>query len=168
MSGQPVIEPAKFARAGGDLRGSIALPEMPRLREALPSGDVGSADYRIRGFLDARERPAIEVEVSAHVTLACQRCLGSMQEQVASRRTLVFQSGADEFAPMDDEGESEDIVPDVQQLDVRQLVEEELLLSLPISPRHDEGVCEGEATTRHDESPALSESPFAILGSLRR
>lgn len=167
MSGQPVIEPAKFARAGGDLRGSIALSEMPRLHALLP-GDAGSASYRIRGFLDARERPAIEMQVSAQVTLACQRCLAAMQEQVTSRRTVVFQAGADEFAPMDDEDESEDIVPDVQQLDVGQLVEEELLLSLPISPRHDEGKCEGDAATQRDDSLGRSESPFAILGSLRR
>lgn len=166
MSGQPVIEPAKFARAGGDLRGSLPLSEMPRLREVLP-GDSGIASYHVRGFLDARERPAIEMEVAAQVTLACQRCLGPMQQQVGSRRTVVFESGADEFAPMDDEDESEDIVPDVQQLDVRQLIEEELLLSLPIAPRHEEGKCEGGTAAAH-QGPAPSESPFAILGSLRR
>lgn len=167
MSGQPVIEPGKFARVGGVLRGSIVLSEMARLREALPK-DAGTASYHIRGFLDARERPAIELDVGAEVTVACQRCLGPMAVRVASQRTVVFQSGADEFAPMDDEDESEDIVPEVQQLDVRQLVEEELLLSLPISPRHEEGNCEGDAAMKQDDSPAESASPFAILGSLRR
>lgn len=167
MSGQLVIEPAKFARNGGELSGVVALSAMARLREMLPN-DQGQVRYRIRGLVDARNRPALHLEVDAELAVACQRCLGAMRTTVASQRTVVFQSDANEFAPMDDEDESEDIVPEVQQLDVRQLIEEELLLSLPISPRHEEGKCEGDASPARETASEQRESPFAVLGSLRR
>jgi uncharacterized protein len=170
MSGQLLIEPAKFARLGGCLSGRLDVASMPRLRAELREED-GAVCYEVRGFLNQKGVPALEVSVSGEVRLSCQRCLGLVAQQVSSKRTLVFLSGLDEFAPMIDEDESEDVVPNVQRLDLRELIEEEVLLSLPISARHAELQCDENAMpqpAQRNEQQSSPESPFAVLGALKR
>jgi uncharacterized protein len=49
-------------------------------------------------------------------------------------------------------------------LDLLALIEDEVILSLPLAPRHDEGQCESVERRKSDEKP----SPFAVLAKLKR
>jgi uncharacterized protein len=77
----------------------------------------------------------------------------------------VLVPGADEFAQGGDEAQSEDLIPDVAQLELAPLLEEELLLALPLATRHDEGAC-GTGLEMAPE-PAVA-SPFAALAKLKQ
>ena len=74
--------------------------------------------------------------------------------------------GADEFAPFDDEDESTDVIPAVPRLDLRVLLEDEVMLGLPLAPRHTPGACAPQAEAPQAETEAPS--PFAALARLRR
>jgi uncharacterized metal-binding protein YceD (DUF177 family) len=52
---------------------------------------------------------------------------------------------------------------------VRELVEDELLLAMPLAPHHDEGMCLAPASgASHAAEPGASESPFSVLQKLRK
>src|SRR5512134_3399836 len=102
MSEQLVIEPARFARERGQRAGTLAPARLPRLAESL--GDAaGSVGYSVAGYMNERGFPTLHVEIDAALHLRCQRCLGSLAQQVRSQREIVLVPGADEFAQRDDE-----------------------------------------------------------------
>jgi len=165
MSEQLVIEPAKFATARGKLQGELAVASLHRLRDELHDG-AGSLAYRIEGLLNAKGQPALELEISGEVHLRCWRCLGSLDHHLRSRRTLTLLADLNEFAPFQDEAESEDVIPEVARLHLRELIEDEALLTLPIAAYHPEGTCAEIVQPNHGTDAVAS--PFASLARLRR
>jgi uncharacterized protein len=79
-------------------------------------------------------------------------------------RRVFFVAGEDAAASLD--AESEDDVLPLAPLDVKALVEDELLLALPLVPRH-EACPEPLPFEPGPEAPA-SEHPFAALAALKR
>lgn len=165
MSEQLVIEPGRFAREGRHLGGSLALSALPRLA-GLVKGN-GEAVYEVDGFVTSKGHNALRLKVGATVGLECQRCLERLEQSVESRRDIVFVPGADEFAQPDDEAETEDVIPEPDRLDLKELIEDELLLAMPLAPHHPEGDC-SMPRLQDDGSDASRESPFAVLGRLRK
>ena len=166
MSGQLVIEPGRFAREGRQLRGTLAIDTLPRLAGSVLQGS-GEVAYELDGFVTAKGHNALRLTVTATVGLACQRCLERLDQPVESRRDIVMVAGADQFAPPEDEAESEDIIPEPARLDVRELIEDELLLAMPLAPHHEEGMCSVPGS-QDDDTRRSTESPFAVLGKLKK
>jgi len=127
----------------------------------------GEAAYDVDGFVTAKGHSALRLKVSAAVGLECQRCLERLEQLVESRRDIVLVPGADEFAEPDDEAETEDVIPEPDRLDLRELIEDELLLAMPLAPHHPEGEC-SVPPLQNDGSDASHQSPFAVLGRLRK
>jgi len=206
MSEQLVIDPAKFAQRAEHLAGTLPLAALTRLQDQLwvsdplydpgrdefgraPDPDhtaedqrhVGAAasrsiHYDVTGFVSARGHPALHLALEADLLLPCQRCLGALPYHLEVRRDIVFVPGGDEFAPMSDEAETEDIIPQVPRLDLRALLEEEVLLGLPLAPMHEDEACAafaGHAEPDPGSSPGSSpadgnDSPFAVLARLKK
>lgn len=135
----------------------------PRLRE-LVRDTAGRLGYRLKGYRRSDGKPAIGLAVAGVVNLTCQRCLESMEHPVDSVRELVFveQSGLGELA---EEEPDADYLPAGEPLDVQETVEDEVLLSLPMAPKHDPGKCPGDAGAAAGTSVA---SPFAVLSTLKK
>ena len=114
-------------------------------------------------------RPALHLRARCVVPLACQRCLGELRVPLEVDRHIVFARDEDSAAALDDASE-DDVLALSGELDVRELVEDELLLALPLVPRHD--VCPGavrlsaqdaDFDAAGDERP----HPFAGLAALK-
>ena len=210
-----VIEPAKFAQRGDQLAGTLPLRSLSRVEGQLydlerpddagrsdagtngAGTDAGSRDagggirFEVRGFVTARGHPGLHLAVEGNLLLRCQRCLGALSYRLEADRDIVFVPGADEFAPIVDEAETEDLMPAVARLDLRALLEEEVLLGLPLAPRHEDGACPAETGQRAAPLPSAgataadsnqatdagrgadagtsdSESPFAVLAKLKK
>jgi uncharacterized protein len=159
MSHQPVIDGLEFARTGSKLQGSWQVAEFPRLRDALHS-DAGTLRYVLAGIPEARGRPALRLKLEGALSLICQRCLGALEFPLRIEVTLLLSATQAEMdaEPLDAEG-PERIVAG-KEMPVRDLVEEELLLAIPIAPRHER--CDGNAAL-DDES---LRSPFSALRGL--
>ncbi|MFH2133737.1 MAG: YceD family protein [Pseudomonadota bacterium] len=138
MFARPLIDSTEFARNGRTLNGEIAVKELPRLAELLTSSE-GSIRYTVQGK-QADGRLFLLVDMSGICHLRCQRCLGDLLHPVDIASRLQLLEG-DELM-QDDASDEIDGIEASKELDVLGLVEEELLLSLPFAPRHDEGVCE--------------------------
>lgn len=127
-----------LCRDRGSLTGSVRPRALPRLADRV-DGDAGRIDWRIRGTQDEQGRAAIAVDIHGMVPLTCQRCLGPVEEVVAQETLLLLARDDAELAALDEVSEHEVVVAS-GRLDALELVEDELLLTLPFAPRH-EGTC---------------------------
>jgi uncharacterized protein len=163
MSGQAFIDSLDFARNARELHGEMAVAGFARLQDALHA-NAGFVDFHLRGSLDDRRRPVLSVEVQGELQLQCQRCLGGVAMPLDLRRQLVLVSKPAELVDPAEEEDAVDTIPMEPQMDVAALVEDEILLALPVSPRHED--CAAPAATGEAEAP--KQSPFAVLAERMR
>lgn len=164
-----------FAKEIGQLDGRWPLLQLARLANSVLD-DVGAnrsdteVVWSVRG--DQRPAPGRDLQVWLHVKAAtvllleCQRCLQPMAATLDVDRSFLFVHGEDAAAQLDADGK-DDVLALTRSLDLRELVEDELLLALPIVPRHD--VCPEPLPVRPN-NPLSEEkpNPFAALAILKR
>jgi len=158
MPAQTVIDSLEFARTGQALRGSLPVPGLLRLRDSLAE-TPGEVEFMVQGGHDARQRPILSLDISGTLRLQCQRCLGALAYPLQLANTLLLVGAGD---PVDEDAEW---IEASAKLDVAALVEEEILLSLPYAPRHEEGQCEQGQTAAKD---GAGSSAFAKLVALKQ
>lgn len=146
MSASESVDPLQFARQGRVVSGECPAGSLPRLGEQLARPD-GTVRFTLAGHVRADGKPAIRLTVEARVILACHRCLGDLSVPVASSRDLVFVE-ADRMPSLEDEEAEADYLPADERIEPIAIVEEEVLLALPMVPRH----------TQCDETDSPAES----------
>lgn len=166
-----------FAKNEQLLKGEWPLTSMTRLLESTHSQQAAEGHpvvaWQLRGeSRSARSGPPeiwLHVESSATVALTCQRCLQALTTQVAAQRSFRFVHGEAAAAELDAQSE-DDVLALSRHLDARELIEDELLLELPLVPRHD--VCPQPLLARDmsadDSEQVVRENPFAALAQLKR
>ena len=161
MSARPFIDSLDFARNGREIGGKAPVAELPRLQDVLES-PRGILSYTVRGGVDNQGSYFLDVSVTGQCQLRCQRCLEGMDHRVQLDTRLLLRDQASLDAMGDVEEEFDSIVAD-GHMDVLDLLEEEILLSLPIAPRHESGTCQtaGDAN-RHVEE----RHPYCGLGEI--
>jgi uncharacterized protein len=159
---EQAIDGLRFALEGQRLQGNLPLSRLPRVAAELLD-PAGSVSYELKGFVDGRGRPGIEVQTRARFALVCQRCLNGLDFDL-DRHTR-FMLVADEAAlPELGEEETEtEAVPIEAVASLDDLIEQEILLGLPIAPSHPDGVC----TAPDRPQGAEPDSPFAVLRRLK-
>jgi len=169
MFARHFIDSLDFAHNGGELHGVAPLSEMPRLLDllAIPetaheSGSSGEISFFVSGLPNVNGKPMLEVTVNGACQLRCQRCLGSFTHPInlVSRLLLARAGEIDEFSVEEDD-EVDSIVAE-KRLDVLNMIEEEILLSLPFAPKHPLGDCKPAV-----ELTQASKHPFAALEGLK-
>jgi uncharacterized protein len=146
--------------------GTLPVAQCPRL--AVEVVDADSACLQVDLQADRSSGwPRLHGRIEGRVTLACQRCGKAFAHavQLAPDLRLVF-SEAEERSVLAD---AEPLLIEDDRLPLRQLVEEEVLLALPMLARCES--CENEvnqapaATTQvtEQEAPAPRDNPFAAL-----
>ena len=164
MSEQVVIDSLEFATTHSELHGKIAASGLPRIQDLLSSGE-GLIEYSLFGDVNEKGKPVLQLDVKGKLPLQCQRCLGPMVYDVGFSSRLELVKGLDQLP---EHGEEEDKVDQIEadpKLDVLALVEDEILLGLPIAPRHPEGECEIGGNLNEKSG---SNKPFGVLANLKR
>jgi uncharacterized protein len=167
-----------FAKAGARLEESLPLESLPRLRESLTVPVDAMADpvaWRAEGVWsrapeDLQARARIHLHAHPRVWLTCQRCLQPLLASLDVDRTLCFVDGEDEAARLDEDRDDEDVLGLSHALDLRELLEDELIMALPLVPRHD--TCPQElpwsAVSHTEEADTGAPAhPFASLAILK-
>jgi uncharacterized protein len=172
------IEPFKWAEQGFSWSGQLPLSRFVRIaREAVGSIDDQLINIDCKLSMDAYHRIVwLDARVDARVPMECQRCLDSVEIDLSSDFHLALVDDESLIERLDEDadfivlGESESSTKGdydtPASLDLLALLEDELLLLLPLSPKHD--VCE------HQHQPAVEElaeekrdNPFDVLASLK-
>lgn len=160
-----------FARAGGHLQGQSELSQWQRLAPEAAQTD-GSVQWTLSGSTRAvtlgQEQIWLEVRAQLDIALTCQRCLSSVRYPLQVERAFRFV--ADETVAIEeDEHSEEDVLAWSHRFDALELLEDELIMVLPMIPMHED--CQGEhVLTSKDEpeSEVKRPNPFAVLSSLRK
>jgi len=163
------------AREGATLEGTWPLGVLKRLAacahpDATPAAQAG-VRWQGRGELRAVRGDAPQVwlhlEAQTSLALVCQRCLGPVPTELHARRSYLFVPGEEAAAALDADAE-DDVLALTRALDLEELVEDELLLSMPLVPRHD--VCPQPlpSAVADPGADATPEHPFAVLAALKR
>jgi uncharacterized protein len=162
MSEQVTVDSLEFARSAKTLKGELSIPALDRLHDRLSSTD-GTVAYELTGYTDDKGKPSLHCRVRGALNLICQRCLQPMAWQVELDSDLVLVTSEDELAEGEDDPEAPDRLLAQKDMNVQELVEDELLLGLPLAPRHPEGQCRPSGSQESGEKV----SPFAALAKLK-
>lgn len=164
-----------LAREGGTVQGEAPLAHFLRLREDLAQVPADAmVAWEARGEwrtpLGGEGQAWLHLRIGATVPLVCQRCLDVVQVPMAIDRSFRFAPDETQAAALDEDSE-EDVLALGPDFDLVQLVEDELLLSLPLVPRHE--VCPTAPRLQVQdpgfvgEADAPKVNPFAVLKDLR-
>ena len=131
------VDPWRFCREGRSWETQSVVAEFPRLAREFTQGTLSC---RVAGRADPRGGLSLQVTVSGEVGLICQRCLGDMQHAVEIERTLHLARNEAELERLDALPDG-DAIQAGETLSLVELVEDEVLLSLPLAAMHPEGEC---------------------------
>ncbi len=168
------LDAKAFARAATPLTATQSLAAFPRLAAEVHGAAEGlqvnwTAEGELRPGAEGQDQVWLHVQARAHLPLMCQRCMTRMEQDVQSNRWFRFAADEASAAVLDEEVEEDVLALDVP-LDLLELVEDELLMSLPLVPRHETCPSEVKLEAKDDAFDDASEAkphPFAALASLR-
>lgn len=155
--------------------GSALAAQLPRLaaESCVPGGLSGlkwSLQAELRSDQAGQALPWLHVQASAVLQLICQRCLGPAAVALEADRWFRFVKDEETAAAEDDESE-EDVLALVPRMDVWALMEDELLMAIPLVPMHEE--CPVVVTTEVADdgfwqAETEKPNPFAALNTLKK
>jgi uncharacterized protein len=161
-----------FANAGESVAGETAQDALPRLRAGLLQTDAAAPAVRWqargewRPVVGSAPQLWLHLRAATSVALQCQRCLQPMAVALQVDRHLRFVADENEAARLDEESE-EDVLVESRRFDLLELIEDELILALPIVPRHDTCPSPLPAGAAGTEDEEAGQNPFARLAALR-
>ena len=161
-----------LAARGVHIEGTVSPEDLPRLADSgIAIADSGSAAFDFRR--DEEARYVLAVCVKAKLVMKCQRCLSDMEVPVKSASLLACVWTDEEAATLP--ATYEPLLVD-DTADLSDIVEEEILLAIPVSPIHEKECKSAEQRaalqTDKEEAAAVDEtgerdSPFAVLERLK-
>ena len=131
------------------LSGEIELKRLARLRDMLHADD-GSVTATLRFRKRSGVWLIVELECEATLALLCQRCLEPMLHAVEARVELGLLESASMATRLP--GAYEPVVLEGERLMPARLIEDELIVSLPLMPRHARAEECGGIVRVHDEA----------------
>lgn len=156
-----ILDAFAFSREGRVLEGTLALSSLERLHDLLAEM-AGEVSFCISGLIGERGESMLHLEVSGSLPLACQRCLEAVPFELDVDILLELLPEGAEMSQDELEDDTRDFLPVAGKLDVAELVEDEILLVLPVAPRHERCGLPGTA----DAGERIH--PFAQLAGLGR
>jgi len=168
------IDPLRMAESRRLLEGSIALAEMVRLGESLQDTQ-GEVSISLEFGIDNEGIRFIHGHVQAEVSLICQRCLETMRYPLDSEFMLGLVRSTTEAENLP--SHYEPLLVDDEPLFLRDIIEDELLLALPIVAMHAPEECSAElnsapqseqAQEDEDTGTTAGDNPFAVLADLKK
>jgi uncharacterized protein len=154
----------RLAREAAVLQGEVPLSDFPRLLPELlfKPPTVPVLHYRLHWyFWPASALAAAEGQLTTILPLTCQRCLMPLSWPVVYDFQWVFINHPEEADALPDNVEAIDPKEAMQTLSLRYLLEDSLLLALPLFPSHPPADCAAAGAL-----PKVRPQPFAVLAEL--
>ena len=163
-----------FAAAGLPLTGTTLLQNMERLAQETrgPNPDLAinwQANAELRAGSGDEADVWLHLRATASLALTCQRCMSAVDTPLTVDQWFRFVA-TEEIAMAEDDESEEDLLVMAPQFDLLAVLEDELLMALPLVPMHAEcpvapvlSVGDIEPETVVAEKP----NPFAVLAQLK-
>ena len=157
--------------------GFLSISDLPRLAEEVSAVVAGDGfdwelETHFEGSPGSEPNHIMDLGLKGRVHLICQRCLQDCAVDLAEKRRFVLvatEAEADAY-PLEDE-EQEPLVIS-QHFNLLETIEDEVLLSMPLIPKHPDGFCEPFASTFGEEGDEEvsneRENPFNVLKNMKK
>lgn len=161
------IDPFRFAQNGLKLAGELQLSEMKRLGGSLHN-DEGVVKVEMHFDVDETGTPFLQAKFSSTLALICERCMEPMVLDVEAECLLALvqyeqkiEGLAEQYDPW--------LIESDEPVKLSSVVEDELILALPLVPRHDFDCLPADAWQSGEEEVVEEKptSPFAVLSTLK-
>ncbi len=155
------VDPLRLAQRGECLEGTLPLVDLARLREAASLAQ-GEVVVELNFGIDDQGVRYLKGTASTQVTLECQRCLQPMEYplEVGLSLGLVDSLAAGEGLPEP----YEPLLSDRRLVELSTVIEDELLLALPMIALHPQGECSpwADDSRRSDEPSGPVRGPSRL------
>ena len=158
------IDPMRLAKTGKELSGSYDLRQFTRVNASLEDNSKVQLSFKLEFLRDDENRLfSVIGDLQTTLPLVCQRCMQPMQHQL---------SGTIKMAIVSNEAEAENLPAEFEPyidtgvpVKLRDFIEDELLLAMPLVSLHKEQECPAADKFKHVEK--AKENPFAELKNLK-
>ena len=161
------IDPIVMAAKTRVLEGLLPLARMPRVC-AIVEQPLDTVKLRLRGTIDEAGRSLLLGHVYTQISMQCQRCLQAVAVQIDADFALAAVHSEQEAALLPDNYEPL-LLPLGEDVSLVELIEDEVLLNLPIVARHEVSECAAstkDVSTAADGAADDVYQPFAGLADL--
>jgi len=168
-----VVDPLQLAKQGKRLNGQLALQALPRLAVFSCKSAVGKVEVDLQFSRGEDQQNRVTGSASVSFEVICQRCLEHMSLQLDSEINILLLGSQEEG------NENNDGIVCKGKMPVTDLIEDELLLAMPMFPKHPAGDCEikGEQVesaandtgsgSNKGRKTSREDNPFAVLAKLK-
>lgn len=153
------VDPIRLADKGIRLTGAIALFKMTRLAVSFRERQ-GAVAVDLSFATDAKGMRVVHGAAKARVKVGCQRCLEPINLVLATKFKLAF-VGDTETTDLPDDYEA--LPTPTGPVSLIDLIEDELILAIPIAPMHPRDECDGALLPMTQPMLGAPRSPFASL-----
>lgn len=168
------LDVRRFAEEGAELATTDRLAQYRRLAaETEGAGPEREVRWSAHGEIinSGHVEPEVWLHLEAHadLPLVCQRCLSPVDVQVAVNRSFRFVADEATASAQDDASE-EDLLALSRSFDLVELVEDEMLMEMPVAPRHETcpaPVKMSVTDAAFETASATRKNPFAVLGAIK-
>ena len=153
----------KEVSRGGYFEGKIEVGDLSRLCENLLSN---SAEIAVRfGFSRSEyDIPVVQGRFETCISVVCQRCLKAMEIPLKMDFKLLVDAGDD----LVKETSLDTVYSEDGKLNIFDVVEDEVILGLPLVTMHDDVACNKFwPTLEQDPEQAVKDNPFSVLAKLK-
>ncbi len=163
-----------FAQSGSTITGHDLLPKYERLMQETQGLGADrrlnwSAHGELRTDATGAQQVWLHLTVDVSLPLTCQRCMGPVDLVVAVHRSFRF-CDSEEAAESQDAQAEEDVLALSLDFNLSDLIEDEVLMALPVVPRHEECPVDVKLVavdSDFDAASAEKRNPFAMLVKLQ-
>lgn len=161
----------KLAASGAVYEGSVKVAELGRLAQAL-AADGGSVDFRLQFAVTEEGTLKLDGHIDTRVTVLCQRCLEPMEIPLVSDFSLGVVHSDEKAKHLP--SHLEPLVVEEDCVDTQVVLEDEVLLCLPIVSYHAEADCKRKAGYQSADEAVVApveperNNPFDVLAQLKK
>lgn len=165
------IDPIRMAKEKICYVGEVSLDKMHRLADVVLSPQA-KLKVSLQGQHDELDFPVISGQMAVKLTVECQRCLKPVD--ILIKAAFLWSPVASDEAARELPDTHEPILYEGKPLNLVELLEDELLLNLPIVNYHADSACDIPAAYKATEAEVqstpkenLTHKPFAGLEYLK-
>jgi len=146
-----------------EFNGRIALARLPRL-SSLVIPDDAEIEVTFEFTINLYQHPSIKGHIDTELQLECQRCLQPMAHKLSLDFDLLIDASDEDVQSF----KIDTVFSDEGYLDVYEVIEDELILALPLISMHEDSACNKNwtADTLPDDIEPEN-NPFAVLQTLK-
>jgi len=161
-----LIDPRKFAQQGLEIIGKLPVNELSRINEMVLDTTV-EVDVELEFLLDEERIRTVRGQAECQLSVTCQRCLEPVVVPVKANINLAIVW--DEDAAKNLPKRFDPWIAAEGPNDLFEVIEDELLLNLPLASYHEHACVEASAFSvgEGDELEDVASNPFQMLEQLK-